>query len=94
MLALTAPTAMTNDKNGSGKYKPLRRRKKHKQGENSEDFSYLKDSEDLTMHFSTARDPIYFVFEKIENRSVSSLMTEFVKDSFFEISKFVSKVMK
>jgi len=46
------------------------------------------------MQFCNGRDPIYLVFEKLENRSVPDLMTEFVKDSFFEISKFVSKVIK
>lgn len=94
MLALTAPSAMNNNKDGNGKYKPLRRRKKRNTEENLENFSYLNDSTDLTMHFTTGRDPIYFVFEKLENRSVSALMTEFVKDSFFEVTKFVSKVMK
>jgi hypothetical protein len=94
MLALTGPTPTTNDKNGSGKYATPRRRKKRKNTENLEDFSYINSSVDLTMQFNSGRDPIYFVFEKLEDRSLSALMTEFVKDSFFEITKFVSKVMK
>ncbi len=95
MLTLTAPTPTNNDKNGNGKYSTLRRRKKQKKQEiAAEDFSYLSSSVDLTMQFTATRDPIYMVFEKIEDRPVKALMTEFVKDSFFEISKFVSKVMK
>lgn len=94
MLSLTAANPTNNERNGNGKYSTPRRRKKRKNSENLEDFSYLKSSMDLTMQFTTLQDPIYFVFEKIENRSVSELMTEFVKDSFFEIAKFVSKVMK
>lgn len=94
MIALTAATSMGNNRNGSGKYRPIRRKKKRQQENNLEEFSYLKDSTDLTMHFTTAQDPIYFVFEKLENRSIQALMTEFVKDSFFEITNFVSKVVK
>lgn len=94
MLSLTAPNPANNQKNGDGKYSTPRRRKKRKNTENPEEFSYLNSSMDLTMQFTTVRDPIYFVFEKIEDRSVSALMTEFVKDSFFELTKFVSKVLK
>lgn len=94
MLTLTAPNPTHNDRNGSGKYSTLRRRKKRKSQESAEEFSYLNSSVDLTMQFTTTRDPIYMIFEKIEDRPVTALMTEFVKDSFFEITKFVSKVMK
>lgn len=95
MLTLTAPKPSNNDRNGNGKYSTLRRRKKAKKQEAAnEEFSYLNSSVDLTMQFTMTRDPIYMVFEKIEDRPVKALMTEFVKDSFFELSKFVSKVMK
>ena len=94
MLALTAPTPTTNDKNGSGKYSTLRRRKKRKKVEkDSNEFSYLKSSVDLTMQFSKTVDPIYYVFETLENRTVPQLMSDFVQDSFFQITNFVSKVI-
>lgn len=93
MLALTAPSPTFNNRNGNGKHSTPRRRKKRNDSENPEEFSYLKSSVDLTMRFTNAQDPIYFVFEKLEERSVSALMTEFVKDSLFEITGFVSKVM-
>lgn len=95
MLTLTAPNPSQNDRNGNGKYSTLRRKKKQKkQKAAAEEFSYLNSSVDLTMQFTSIRDPIYFVFEKIEDRSVKSLVKEFVKDSFYEISTFVSKVMR
>lgn len=91
LLLATPPT--TNEKNGNGKYKPLRRRKQKKAATNSNEFSYLTNN-DLTMKFSNAKDPIYFAFEYLENRSIPQLMGDFVKDSFFEITKFVSKAVK
>lgn len=89
-----APTPTTNDKNGNGKYKPLRRRKKQGKSEKkAEEFSYLS-SADPRMRFNSARDPIYYAFEYLENRSLPQLMGDFVKDSFFELTNFVSKVVK
>lgn len=88
-----APTPTMNEKNGNGKYKPLRRRKRNAKSENAQDFSYLASS-DPRMRFNNAQDPIYFAFEYLEKRSVTQLMGDFVKDSFFEITNFVSKVVK
>lgn len=95
MLSLLTTRPATNEKNGNGKYKPLRRRKKQKKNEGqSQEFSYLKSSQDLTMKFCSSKDPIYFAFEYMENRSLSELMGDFVKDSFFGVANFVSKVVK
>ncbi|MFA7659554.1 MAG: hypothetical protein WCY19_08985 [Candidatus Gastranaerophilaceae bacterium] len=91
MILATTPT--TNEKQGSGKYRPLRRRKQQKSEKKAEEFSYLSNT-DLRMRFNTSKDPIYFVFECLENRSVVQLMGDFVKDSFFEITNFVSKAVK
>lgn len=90
---LFAPTPTKNDKNGNGKYRPLRRRKKQANAEKVEEFSYLSNM-DPRMRFNNAKDPIYYAFEHLENRSVGQLMGDFVKDSFFEITNFVSKVVK
>lgn len=57
-----------------------------------EDFKYL-ENKDRRMRFNNSQDPIYFVFDCIENRPVSTLAKEFVKDSFFEVVNFVSKVV-
>ena len=91
MIFATTPT--TNEKNGNGKYSTPRRRKQKKAAAPQE-FSYLRKSKDLTMKFNNAKDTIYFAFDCIESRSVGQLMGDFVKDSFFEIANFVSRVTK
>ena len=57
-----------------------------------EDFKYL-ENKDRRMRFNNSQDPIYFVFDCIENRPVRVLAKEFVKDSFFEACNFVSKIV-
>ncbi len=56
------------------------------------EFKYL-ENRDRRMRFNNSQDPIYVVFDCIENRPVSVLAKEFVKDSFFEVVNFVSKVV-
>ena len=89
----TAAKQTTNDKNGNGKYRPLRNRKRRNGTGSSNGFRYLNNN-DLTMQFDSTKDPIYFAFEYLENRSVPQLMGDFIQDSFFEIASFVSKVVK
>ena len=60
---------------------------------NIEDYNYL-EKKDRRMRFNNSRDPIYYVFDVIENRPVTTLAKEFVKDSFFEIANFVSQVVR
>lgn len=94
MLSLLSTKPSTNEKNGNGKYSTLRKRKRRKKEEKKPaEFSYIKSSVDLTMKFTESKDPIYFAFETLDERSVPQLMTDFVKDYFFEITNFVSKVM-
>ena len=66
--------------------KPQRRRRK-----SVEEFKYL-ENKDRRMRFNNSQDPIYYVFDCIENRPVSVLAREFVKDSFLEVANFISKV--
>lgn len=61
--------------------------------ENLEDYQFI-GKKDRRMRFNNSRDPIYYVFDVIENRPVKTLAKEFVKDSFFEIANFVSKVVR
>lgn len=56
------------------------------------EMNYLKNK-DKRMRFNNAQDPIYYVFDCIENRPLKVLAKEFVKDSFFEAVNFVSKVV-
>lgn len=57
-----------------------------------EEIQYLKKN-DRRMRFNNSQDPIYYVFDCIENRPLSTLTKEFVKDSIFEVVNFVSKVV-
>ena len=57
-----------------------------------EDFKYL-ENKDRRMRFNNSQDPIYYVFDCIENRPISVLAKEYVKDSVFEVMNFVSKVV-
>lgn len=82
----------SNDRGGNGKYKPLRRAKKQV-AEQVQEFTYL-DKMDTRMRFNNSKDPIYFAFEYLENRSVAQLAGDFVQDTFFEIANFVSKVVR
>ena len=45
------------------------------------------------MRFNNSQDPIYYVFDCIENRPLTTLTKEFVKDSVFEVINFVSKIV-
>ena len=48
---------------------------------------------DSRMRFNTSKDPIYYIFDCIENRPIKTLAKEFVKDTFFDVVKFVSKTV-
>ena len=60
---------------------------------NLEDYTFIGQN-DRRMRFNNSRDPIYYVFDVIDNRPMKTLAKEFVKDSFFEAVKFVSKVVR
>ena len=66
--------------------KPTKRRKPVKE------FSYLA-KKDRQMRFNNGKDPIYYIFDCIENRPVSKLAKEFVEDAIFDVVNFVSKVV-
>lgn len=61
--------------------------------ENLEDYTFI-GQKDRRMRFNNSKDPIFYVFDCIENRPVQTLAKEFVKDSFFEIANFVTKVVR
>lgn len=60
---------------------------------NLEDYTFIGKN-DRRMRFNNSKDPIYYVFDVIENRPIPTLAKEFVKDSFFEAVNFVSKVVR
>ena len=80
---------------GQNKFGTLTTKKRNKRSTKEfriEDYSYL-DKRDSRMRFNNSKDPIYYIFDCIENRPISTLAKEFVKDSFFEAVSFVSKVV-
>ena len=59
---------------------------------NRDNLVYLT-KKDKRMRFNNSKDPIYFIFDHIENRPVSVLAKEFVQDTLSDICNFVSKVV-
>lgn len=56
------------------------------------EFKYL-EHKDRRMRFNNSQDPIYYIFDCIENRPVSKLAKEFVEDAIFDTINFISKVV-
>ena len=91
---LPATMGSNNNTNGNGQFGSLLR-KRNQQTEtefNIEDFEYLAQK-DRRMRFNNSKDPIYYVFNVIENRPIKTLAKEFVKDSIVDVIHFVSKVV-
>ena len=61
--------------------------------ENLEDYTFI-GKKDRRMRFNNSRDPIYYVFDVIENRPIKTLAKEFVRNSFFEAVNCVSQVVR
>lgn len=93
MLTLrTMPS--TNEKNGNGKYRPLRNRKRRiVKGSPEQNFKYLVNN-DLTMRFSNSKDPIYYVFDCLDKRTLPQLLGDFVEDYLGGAINFVSKAVR
>ena len=92
---LPTTTELNNNTNGNGQFGSLLRKKQQNSSAkefNIEDYNYL-EKKDRRMRFNNSKDPIYYVFDVIENRPIKTLAKEFVKDSFFEAVNFVSKVV-
>jgi hypothetical protein len=93
---LPTTTELNNNTNGNGQFGSLLRKRKQSNSTkefNIEDYNYL-EKKDRRMRFNNSKDPIYYVFDVIENRPIKTLAKEFVKDSFFEAVNFVSKVVR
>ena len=50
----------------------------------------ILERKDRRMRFNNSKDPIYYVFDCIENRPIPTLAKEFVKDSVRDVINFVS----
>ncbi|MDR1168586.1 MAG: hypothetical protein LBK53_06850 [Heliobacteriaceae bacterium] len=91
------PTAAgtQNETNGNGQFGSLLRKKNNKNDNifDTEKIDYI-NKPDRRMRFNNSQDPIYYVFDVIENRPLKTLAKEFVKDSFFEIANFVTEIVR
>jgi hypothetical protein len=95
MLPTTSES--NNNTGGNGQFGSLLRKRNTNKRDvtsfNLEDYEYLTQK-DRRMRFNNSKDPIYYVFDVIENRPIKTLAKEFVKDSFFEVANFVSQVVR
>lgn len=93
MLPMAGSTQ--NETGGNGQFGALTRKRNKRKSNNGfsiEDYCFL-DKNDRRMRFNNSKDPIYYVFDCVENRPISTLAKEFVKDSFKDIINFVSTVV-
>ena len=54
---------------------------------------YYLNKRDRQMRFNNAGDPIYAIFEKIDNRPLSKIAIDFVKELKDDAIKFISTVI-
>lgn len=66
-----------------------RRRRSRK----AQEMANILERKDKRMRFNNSKDPIYYVFDCIENRPIKTLAKEFVKDSFKDITNFISSAI-
>ena len=60
-----------------------------------EDFHfYYLNKKDRQMRFNNGGDPIYAVFAKIENRPLSQIAVDFVKELRDDSIRFISTMLK
>lgn len=94
---LPTTTESNNNTSGNGQFGSLLRKRKNNSSSakefNIEGYNYLEKT-DRRMRFNNSKDPIYYVFDVIENRPIKTLAKEFVRDSFLEAVNFVSKAVR
>ncbi len=55
---------------------------------------YYLNKQDRQMRFNNGGDPIYAIFDKIDNRPLSKIAIDFVKELKDDTIRFVSTVLK
>ena len=88
---IEAATTTENNRGGNGRFGALTRKRKSNKKQADKKATYAMDSR---MRFNNSKDPIYAAFDALNNRSIPQLAGDFIADTFFEISNFVSKVVK
>ncbi len=90
-------TGTDSNTNGNGQFGSLLRNRKKKRDKdtrlitsyNLEDYTFIGKN-DRRMRFNNTQDPIYYVFDVIENRPIKTLAKEFVKDTFKDVCSYFS----
>ena len=60
-----------------------------------EDFDlYYLNKKDRQMRFNNAGDPIYAIFDRIDNRPLSKIAVDFVKELKDDSIRFISSIVK
>jgi len=55
---------------------------------------YYLNKKDRQMRFNNCCDPIYAIFDKIENRPLSKIAIDFVKELKDDTIRFIAKAVK
>ena len=55
---------------------------------------YYLNKQDRQMRFNNGRDPIYAIFDKIDNRPLSNIAKDFVKELADDTIRFISTITK
>ncbi len=55
---------------------------------------YYLNKQDRQMRFNNAGDPIYAVFDRIDNRPLSNIARDFVKELRDDSIRFISSLLK
>ena len=77
----------TATENTFGTLTTQNRKRRTRQGA---EMANILERKDRRMRFNNSKDPIYYVFDCIENRPIKTLAKEFVKDSVRDVINFVS----
>ncbi len=87
---ILAPSNMQNNKGGSGRYTPLKRKPQTAE-ELQADIDALNSLNDPRMRFKNSRDPVYIAFEYVQKQSIKRLAKDFVRDLVNDSISFISK---
>ena len=66
---------------------------RRRRSKKAQEMANILERKDKRMRFNNSKDPIYYVFDCIENRPIKTLAKEFVKDSFKDITNFISSAI-
>ena len=54
--------------------------------------SYYLNKKDRQMRFNNAKDPLYYIFDGLEERPLDAVIKDFVKDIVGDVKKYYKKL--